>query len=73
MEINNQNSKLSEQIEDNNQDDFYKNLSEKDKRILDYGLEFLYNKQNNKTTNFINCNYLETNIIFIPKIEKKGD
>ena len=73
MEINNQNSKLSEQIEDNNQDDVYKNLSEKDKRILDYGLEFLYNKQNNKTTNFINCNDLETNIIFINKIENKGD
>ena len=68
MEINNKNSKVSELIEDDNLR-LQKELSEINKRILDHGLEFLYNKQNNKTTNFISCNNIET---YIKEDNKNG-
>lgn len=69
MEINKENSKVSELLEDNNNKDFYENLSEKDKIILNNYLQFLYNKQNNKTTNFISCNNIET---YIKEENKNG-
>lgn len=71
MEINNkENSKLSEQMEDDNNKDFNENLSELNKIILDNGLQFLYDKQNNKTTNFISCNNIKT---YIKEDNKNGN